>query len=309
VFDGAKGDEDGLVSWHTESGQPNPYGSVFLFAIENKPGSKATFSFKDTENSITYAEASIKGIIPMTLSLNQLRHSTKTPGEQSKNITMITTIPLDQLTTEITGPGSQITDVSIVPGYNPELQIDINNTLASTEFQIYNVSVIYDGQKMATVSVRVYGSDWYTVDGTDGFFVGPDVTFTSDLVLNDLTICPTGSSQPRSASDAIWYEKYVGAMDFTYNTIFDGDGPHQNAAGVIWWNSPVRTLAPPEGFLGAYTMASCSWNYAIISSANSVEWVLTNDIYGVFPQGQIVAAVNSDDEMHLPVTFKCVVWD
>jgi hypothetical protein len=64
AFDGAKGDEFTLVNTKTANGGPNPAGEIFEFTLHNRPGAEATFSFKSTENALTYAAATIEGVAP-----------------------------------------------------------------------------------------------------------------------------------------------------------------------------------------------------------------------------------------------------
>jgi hypothetical protein len=307
MFDGTKGDEFTLVNTKTASGGPNPEGEIFEFKLNNVPGAEATFSFKSSENGVTYAEATIEGAAPF-VTLDQTTYSTNVAVPPPANISMTTNIPLDELSATVTGPGVLVTDAAIVPG--PVLRVNFaTNTLTDASLQTYTVQVKHDAQVMATLTVHVSGSGWEVIGGK---LVGPLTgSISLQIVLEDATYCPSGSSQPRSSTEAMWYEANLGSMQLPSSVLFTADGRHggSNFSGVLWLGSTREEALGINGYHTSFWVAPCVWNQEIVSGGYLTLLESPNGIALTppsvnYPYGQYVGTTNN----YVSVKFRCVVW-
>jgi hypothetical protein len=235
---------------------------------------------------------------------------------------MTTNIPVGELTATVTGTGGLVTDAAIEAA-GPSLRVNFaTNTLTGASLQTYTVQIKHGVQVMATLTVHVSGSGWEVIDGK---LVALTETPTNLIYFTEnATICPTGSSQPRSPEEAMWYEDWLGYLNVHNNDkyIIDENGPYRSyyyspedgytftSAGVTWLGAPiVRTIGyryvngDPDFEL---YVVSCVFQHRILSSANTV--TLQMNLYRdptdwvTYPHGQVF--YNYD----LAVRFKCVVW-
>jgi hypothetical protein len=306
VLDGGKADEDNLMASWTPSGGPNPSGEPFQFTLHNRPGAKATVSFKGLDG-ITYGTAIIKSGIPYAILSEQTTLSSNYSWSYQYGGTVQTNIPITSLSATLGGTGTLVSLLDpyfiILEGHTV-LRLAINPNVQAGTIQTNTVNVMYNGQVLATLTVNVASTDWQLV-GSDYYhwkLVAPTTGWISvDEILEDGTICPPGSSQPRSAEEAVWYNTYIAGMEFSSNSLIDAGGIHLDRAGVIWLGAPVETVS-------GYRVASCVWNQEVVSGGYIT---LETDPLGVscpavsYPYGQYIGA----EPAYLTAKFKCVVWD
>jgi hypothetical protein len=154
---------------------------------------------------------------------------------------------------------------------------------------------------MATLTVNVSGSGWEMIGGK---LVGPEtVTSTYRIVTGSYTLCPSGSSQPRSVEEAMWYWNNLGSMiPIEGSDIYDEDGHHTGLGGVIWQGAQVVSSYNSLGLENIFT-SSCVWNGRVLSGENFVE------VDGRYmPYGQIYSWGGSNEGHSFIIGFRCIVW-
>jgi hypothetical protein len=308
-LDGGGSDLDDLINWKTSGGGPNPAGETFKFILNSRTDPEpATISFTNSDHSLTYATAVIHGVTPPPpyLSLSQTTYKTNTSGVYSREIAMTTNIPASRLGATVTGAGGQVTGATIVA--DPTLKVDFNNTLLGSSLQTYTVDVTYDAHVMATLTVRVSGSSW---NMTDDKLVGPiNLDITATTILNNATFCPTGSSQPRSPEEAMWYEANVGNMNSPRGVLVS-DFPmvQEGAYGVLWLGAPTKIgQNKTTGEKGVFIMASCIYNQQLYSVENTNNNATYQSTKYIVPHGQAIRYPPSINDI-VDLDFRCVVWD
>jgi hypothetical protein len=309
-LDGGGSDLDDLINWKTSGGGPNPAGEPFKFILNSRTDPEpATISFTNLDHSLTYATATIHGVTPPPpyLTLDETTYKTNTSGEHSKEVTMTTNIPASRLGATVTGAGGQVTGATIVA--DPTLKVDFNNTLTGSSIQTYTVDVTYDAQVMATLTVRVFGSGWETIGGK---LAGPMSTVNAPAVLIDSTLCPTGSSQPRTPEEAMWYEANLGGMQASPMLHINSTGIH-NLDGVIWLGSP-RKVGYAKNLNGTVsnnpfgTSVSCILNQTLVSSGSVNTDVTYQGKKYSLGYGQIIN-LHAGGNSSVTMSLRCVVWD
>ncbi|MDR1414614.1 MAG: hypothetical protein LBI96_02280, partial [Odoribacteraceae bacterium] len=300
-LDGGGSDLDNLINWKTLSGGPNPAGEPFKFILNARSNPEpATISFTNSDHSITYTTATIHATV-LHLSLAETTYNTNTLAAHSKDVNINTNIPAAQLSATVTGTGGLVTGASIVAG--PKLKVNLaTNTLTGTSLQTYTVEVKYGGDVMGTLTVTVFGSGWAMVGGK---LVGPVSEEMNAMQISENgSLCPTGSSQPRSSAEAIWYEANLGVMamrtrdksgNYTSGVqVITDNEVYANGQCVIWLGGRVDA---------GYYFSSFVLNGQVALAGQTVQISGNN-----YTRGMLLYANMFGSSMTAYATFRCVVW-
>jgi hypothetical protein len=219
---------------------------------------------------------------------------------------MTTNIPVDELTATVTGTGGLVTGEIIEAG--PALRVNFaNNTLTGATLQTYTVQVKHGAQVMATLVVNVSGPDWEVVDGKI-VMKNPITTRWID-VIDGVTICPSGSYQPRTLAEAQWYWKKLGGMEANILLFYipgdDGYGNNyievRNAKdGVVWEGAKYLQVYDSSIDQDKATSSEC------LFAGEHIEYDTFIRDGATYAYGLLIRGTSGDV---YTCKLKCVIWE